>query len=170
MGAAKHTLEDFNDEMNDLELGLEKEQECLEFYKQSVEQVADPRVKTLYQWFAGAAQARIGGLEAIRVAAADSQTWTSGMTEQIKAVDTMVGPPPAFNPSPGGKPGRAEVTTLRQAIELEKEAASIYFTAARRSREPNIREFWRYLAPTEEAHKNLLESYFDGLMRTVMKK
>ena len=44
------------------------------------------------------------------------------------------------------------------------------FTAAQRSREPNIRTFYRYLAPIEESHKQLLEGYFDGLMKQAMKK
>jgi hypothetical protein len=134
----------------------------------------------------GAIQARIAALEMIRVAAADSQAWTTDMDEHIRAVDESVGRPPAFDGDVGDKrrpeappepvegpvegPGRAEIVTLRQAIELEKETASIYFTAIRRSRDKNVREFWRYLAPAEGAHKDLLESYFDGLMQLVMKK
>ena len=168
--SSNYTREDFNDEMNDLELGLKKEQECLEFYSRSVEQVADPRVKSLYRWFVDATQARIAALETIRVAATDSQAWTTDMDEHIRAVDENVGRPPAFGGDVSGKPGRAEIVTLRQAIELEKETASIYFTAIRRSRDKNVREFWRYLAPAEGAHKDLLESYFDGLMQLVMKK
>ncbi|MBI3763180.1 MAG: hypothetical protein HY260_15140 [Chloroflexi bacterium] len=170
MSGGKHTLEDFNDEMNDLEMGIEKEQECREFYLQSAEQVGDARVKALYGWFANAATARIAALEGLRVSTADTQTWVVGMDDQVKAADATVGPAPAFEPVAGGKPGRAEITTLRQAIELEKEVASIYFTAAQRSREANIRAFYRYLGPAEEAHKNLLETYFDGLMKLAVKK
>lgn len=170
MGSFKHTQQDFNDEMNDLELGIEKEQGCRDFYLQSAEQVADERVKALYSWFAGAAERRIAALETVRSTAADSQAWAAGMADQIKAADAAAGNAPAFEPAAGGKPGRAEITTLRQAIELEKEVASIYFTAARRSREPNIRDFYRYLAPVEEGHKQLLESYFDGLVKLATKK
>ncbi len=170
MSSGKHTQEDFNDEMNDLELGIEREQECRSFYVQAAEQCTDPRVKELYQWFANAATARIATLEAVRIAAADTQTWAEGIADQIKAADATVGPAPAFDEANGAKPGRAEITTLRQAIELEKEVASIYFTAAQRSRESNIRAFYRYLGPVEEAHKQMLESYFDGCMKLAVKK
>jgi rubrerythrin len=170
MSYGKHTPEDFKEEMKDLELGIKKEQGCRDFYLQSAEQVADARVKALYGWFANAAAARLAALEAVRVSAAESQTWVAGMDEQLKAADVTISPALAFDPAAGGKPGKAEVMTLRQAIELEKEAASIYFTAAQRSREPNIRTFYRYLAPIEESHKQLLESYFDGLMKQAVKK
>jgi hypothetical protein len=170
MGSFKHTQQDFNDEMNDLELGLEKEQGCREFYLQSAEQVTDARVKTLYGWFANAATARIDVLETVRAAAVTSQTWVAAMDQQLKTGDATVGPAPAFDPAAGGKPGKTEIMTLRQAIELEKEVASVYFTAAQRSREDNIRAFYRYLGPIEESHKQLLESYFDGLLKLAMKK
>ena len=170
MGAGKHTQEDFNDEMNDLEVGIEREQECRAFYTEAAERCADPRVKELYAWFASAATARIATLEAVRIAAAESQAWADGIADQIKAADATVGPPPVFDETNGHKPGRDEITTLRQAIELEKEVASIYFTAAQRSRESNIRAFYRYLGPAEEAHKQLLEGYFDGCMRAAIKK
>jgi hypothetical protein len=169
-GKLKHTLEDFNDEMNDLEVGLEKEAVCRDFYQQVSEQVADARVKALYTWFAQAAARRIQGLDAVRAAASASQAWEAGIEARIKEIDAEAGAPPAFAAEAGGKPGRAEITTLRQAIELEKEAASIYFTAAQRSRESNVRAFYRYLGPAEEAHKQLLESYFDGLMKALTKK
>lgn len=170
MGAFKHTQQDFNDEMNDMELGLEKEQDCREFYLQSAEQVSDARLKALYGWFADAATARVAALDAVRAAAAESQSWAAGIDEQIKAADSAVSSAPAFDLAAGGKPGKAEITTLRQAIELEKGVASVYFTAAQRAREPNIRAFYRYLAPIETDHKQLLESYFDGLMKQVIKK
>lgn len=170
MSYGKHTREDFNEEMKDLELGIKKEQGCQDFYLQSAEQVADTRVKALYGWFANAATTRVATLEAVRASAAESQSWAVGMDAQVKAADATIGPVPAFDPAAGGKPGKAEITTLRQAIELEKEVASIYFTAAQRSREPNIRTFYRYLAPIEEGHKQLLESYFDGCMKAAMKK
>jgi hypothetical protein len=170
MSSGKHTQEDFNDEMNDLELGIEREQECRSFYGEAAEKCSDPRVKELYRWFADAATARIAALEAVRIAAADTQTWAEGIVDQIKAADDTVGPAPEFDEANGGKPGRAEITTLRQAIELEKEVASIYFTAAQRSRESNIRAFYRYLGPAEEAHKQMLEGYFDGCMKLAIKK
>ncbi len=170
MSGGAHTIEDFHEEMNDLVLGLKKEKECRDFYDQAVEQVSDPRAKALYRWFAKAENERIGGLEAVRLAAQASQAWTKGLAEQVQAVDTRAGEPPQFDPASGGKPGSAEVTTLRQAIELEKEAASIYFTAAQRSREPNIRAFYRYLAPSEGKHNRLLESYFDGYLKLATRR
>jgi rubrerythrin len=170
MGAGKHTQEDFNDEMNDLEMGMEKEQETREFYRQAAEQCSDARVQALFHWFVGAATARIAALEAVRVSAAGTQAWAPEIGDQIRAADATAGPPPVFDTDNGGKPGRAEITTLRQAIELEKEVASIYFTAAQRSRESNIRAFYRYLGPVEEGHKQLLESYFDDCMRLAIKK
>ncbi|MCZ7574761.1 MAG: hypothetical protein M5U01_39935 [Ardenticatenaceae bacterium] len=170
MGSYKHTQQDFDDEMNDLELGLQKELTCRDFYQQAAEQVVDSHVKALYSWLANAVSLRISGLQAIRQTAQGSQEWMKGLDAQIKEADAAAGEAPQFDPSTGGKPGRAEVTTLRQAIELEKESASIYFTAARRSREPNIREFYRYLGPAEERHKQLLESYFDGLIKLAVKR
>ncbi|HZQ06579.1 MAG TPA: hypothetical protein VFD70_08360 [Anaerolineae bacterium] len=170
MGNFKHTPQDFAEEMRDLELGIQKEADCRDFYLQSAEQVSDARVKELYRWLANAAALRIDALESARAAAASSQEWSAGMDEQIKATDAQAGESPTFDLTMGGKPGRAEVTTLRQAIELEKEIASIYFTAAQRSREPNIRAFYRYLGPVEESHKQLLESYFDGFMKLATKR
>jgi len=39
-----------------------------------------------------------------------------------------------------------------------------------RSRDKSVRELWRYLAATEEAHIKLVGSYFDGLMALAIKK
>ncbi len=170
MSGGPHTHEDFTEELNDLVQGLQKETTLRDFYLQGTEQVSDPRAKALYGWLASSANVRIGKLDAVRSAAVAAQAWAQGIDEQIKAADAQSGDAPAFVALDPGKPGRAEVTTLRQAIELEKEAASVYFTAIQRSRDPNVRAFYRLLASSEEKHIKLLELYFDGFLKALMHK
>jgi rubrerythrin len=156
MSSAESSV-DFNDEMKDLTLSLGKEKECGEFYSASAEQVSDLGLQAVYKWLAGVAEKRVEG-------------WSSGMDDQARAVDAALGKAPTLEGQSSGKPGKAEIITLRQGITLEKESASISFTAARRSREPNIRGLWGYLAQTEEMHKELLEAYFESYIAAVMRK
>jgi len=165
-----YTIEDFNDELGDLALGINTEQECLEFYRQSVGQVDDLRVKELYQWFATVGEARIATLREIQTATIAANSWDSGITAQSKANDALAGDPPAFDASREGMPGQAEIITIRQAAELEKKAASVYYTAVQRSRDKTVRELWRHLAASEGTHIQLLDSYFVGLMQLARKK
>lgn len=161
-----HTLEDFADEMHDLEHGLEQERLCLEFFKQAAGQVTHVALRELYAWFSNAASTRIAGLEAIRAVAAESQSWNEGLAEEIMAVDAEAGDAPQFE-DVESEFDRADITSLQQAATLEKQVASVYYTAIRRSRQDSIREFWQYLAPTEYAHINLLDSYLAGIMKAM---
>lgn len=170
MSSGKYTREDFNDELNDLELGINAEQECVEFYQQSAEEVDDQRVKELYQWFANAGEGRIAALREIQTATVGSSSWASEVTDQAKAGDAPAGDPPAFSTDIEGMPGQVEIITVRQAAELEKKACSVYHTAVQRSRDKTVRELWRYLAASEETHVHLLDSYFVGLMKSAKKK
>ena len=169
MSSGGYTREDFNDEMNDMELALEKEQECQEFYKQSAEEVSEAGVEALYEWFANAGEKRGAVLQTIHIAAQDTDSWAADVLEQTQSADVPFDSAPAFDASTSGKPGQVEIMTLRQAIELEKKSASIYHIAAQRSRDKTVRELWRYLAASEEAHMALLDTYFDGLMQLVKK-
>jgi rubrerythrin len=161
---------DFNDEMKDLTLSLGKEKECREFYSASAEKVSDPGLQAVYKWLAGVGEKRIELLEGIQRSAEESQAWSSGMDDRARAVDAALGQAPSLEGQSIGKPGKAEIITLRQGITLEKESASISYTAARRSREPNIHSLWGYLAETEEMHKKLLEAYFEGYIAAVTRK
>lgn len=169
MSSGTHTVEDFNDEMNDLERGLDQERACLTFYRETLEEVDDPGVTALFQWFIQAAQARIPALEAAQAQAVEDQDWTPEMKERVEAADQTVDPAPPFDAETSTAPARADLMAIRQAVELEKATASIYHTAARRARHDDVRELWRYLAATEDDHKYLLDSYFEGLMQVVMR-
>jgi rubrerythrin len=161
---------DFKDEMKDLTLCLGKEKECREFYRTSAGQVSDSGLRAVYEWLAGLAEKRIDLLEGIQRSAEESQAWSTGMDDRARAVDQALGQAPTLEGQASAKPGKAEIITLRQGITLEKEAASISYTAARRSREPNIRGLWGYLAATEEMHKKLLEAYFESYIAAVTRK
>jgi len=170
MSGGNYIREDFNDELNDLELGLEKEKQCIDFYRNASGPVADAQVQALYRWFVEAGEQRLAALQSVHAATAESESWAPEVREQVEAADVSVDGAPAFDVDAGGSPGQAEIMSVRQAVELEKEAVSIYHTAVRRSRDKNVREMWRYLAATEEAHKRLLDSYFEGIMQVAMKK
>jgi len=170
MGSGIYTREDFNDELNDLELGINAEQACVEFYQQSAEEVDDLRVKKLYEWLANAGEARVAALREIQTAAVDSSSWASEVADQAKTSDAPSGDPPAFGTGSEGTPGHMEIMTIREAAELEKKACSVYHTAVQRSRDKTVRELWRYLAASEETHVRLLDSYFVGLMQSAKKK
>lgn len=165
-----YTKQDFEDEIGDLSTGLEIEQECVAFYQQSAEQVDDSRVQALFRWFASAGAKRIAELEVVQAATNKTSSWAPEVAEQVKSADEPFDGAPAFDPDAGGKPGKAEIMALRQGAELEKKAASIYHTAVQRSRDKSVRELWRYLAASEEAHIQLVGTYFDGLMALAMKK
>lgn len=163
------STDDFTDEMNDLTLGLNKEKECKDFYARSAQEVTDARIQALYKWFVRLTEKRIDLLEGIRHSAAESRVWDSGMDDKARAIDETLGEAPALENQSHAKPVATEILTLRKGIELEKQAASISYTAARRSREANIRSLWRYLAPTEGRHKEVLESYFGDLIAAATK-
>ena len=129
MSSGGYTREDFNDEMNDMELALEKEQECQEFYKQSAEEVSEAGVEALYEWFADVGEKRGVVLQTIHTAAQDTDSWAADVLEQTQSADVPFDSAPAFDASTSGKPGQVEIMTLRQAIELEKKSASIYHIA-----------------------------------------
>jgi len=163
-----YTKQDYEDELMDMDTALEMEQTCVTFYQESAEQVDDSRAKELYQWFAGTK--RIAELERVRAATNEASAWAPEVAEEVKAADEPFDGAPTFDTDAGGKPGKVEIITLRQGAELEKKAASIYHTAVQRSRDKSVRELWRYLAATEEAHIKLVGSYFDGLMALAIKK
>lgn len=159
---------DFDEELNDLKLGIEKEKKCIEFYRRSAEEVADERVKTLCEWMAIAGETRITELQALYAESSMSSKWADDLKEQLEQADIPAESAPSCEVEENGSPGQVEIITIRQAIEMEKEAASIYHTAVRRSRDKNVRELWRYLAASEEGHKQLLDTYFDVLMQVLI--
>ncbi len=165
-----YTKQDYEDELMDMDTALEMEQTCVTFYQESAEQVDDSRVKELYLWFAGAGTKRIAELKSVQTATKETSSWAPEVEEQVKSADEPLEAAPAFDSDAGGKPGKSEIMTLRQGAELEKKAASIYHTAVQRSRDKSVRELWRYLAATEEAHIKLVGTYFDGLMALAIKK
>ena len=169
MGSS-YTSEDFRDELNDLEQGILKEKACLEFYAREVEQLAEPSLRSLYGWFISCTQARIQALETLREDVAGSGAWLSGMGARLEAAEKSAGEAPALEVEAGRKPERAAIISLRQAINLEKQAASIYFTAVRRAREANVRELWSHLARQKEARIGLLESSFERLLQLALGK
>lgn len=170
MSGSGYTREDFNDEMNDLELCLEHEQQCIAYYEESAAQVEDERVKAIYTWLVEAGKQRIAALQKVYAATTETLSWAPDVESQVRSVDASNDTAPQFDVAAGGKPGKPEIMTLRQGVELEKKTASIYHTAAQRSRDKGVRALWRYLAASEEAHVKILNSYFDGLMQLAMKK
>jgi rubrerythrin len=169
MSSGIYTQQDFNDELNDLELGLKAEQKCLEFYQRSLDQIANSGVQALYRWFVNASQKRIATLEAIHAASSNTSSWTTEVAGQAETADVSFESAPAFDADADSAVGPAEIMSLREAVELEKKTASVYHTAVQRSRDKSVRALWRYLAASEEAHKQRLDSYFDGIMQLAMK-
>lgn len=165
-----YSQKDFRDELDDLELGIQKEKEGLDFFRESLDQMAGSSVHALYQWFIDFGKVHISELDAIYAEVTKEQAWLSGLDERINAADSSVGEFPILEDQPQMKSDRSDLLSLRQAILLEKQIASVYFTAVRRSRNDHVCAMWRYLARKTESHKNVLETTFDQLLKLTRKK
>ncbi|MCJ7565923.1 MAG: hypothetical protein MUO58_00075 [Anaerolineales bacterium] len=161
---------DFQDEVRDLEHGIQKERESLDYFRETLDQMTGSSVQALYQWFVDYGQVHVSELEAIHAEVTKEQVWSSGLEERINATDSSVGESPALEEQPRVKLDRSDLMSLRQAILHEKQTASVYFTAVRRARNDHARALWRYLARNTESHKNVLENTFDRLLKLALQK
>lgn len=161
---------DFQDEVRDLEQGIQKERDSLDYFREMLDQMAGSSAQALYQWFVDYGQVHVSELEAIHAEVTKEQVWPSGLEERINATDSSAGEYPPLGEQPQVKSDRSDLLSLRQAILHEKQTASVYFTAVRRARNDHARALWQYLARNTESHKNVLETTFDRLLKLALKK
>lgn len=161
---------DFQDEVRDLEQGIQKERDSLDYFREMLDQMAGSSAQALYQWFVDYGQVHVSELEAIHAEVTKEQVWVDGLEERINAADSSAGEYPTLEEQPQVKLDRSDLLSLRQAILHEKQTASVYFTAVRRARNDHARALWRYLARNTESHKNVLETTFDRLLKLALKK
>lgn len=160
---------DFRDEFQDLEKGIAKEKDCLDFYREMLSKVSDPNVRELYEWLVAYEEAHIAELEAASSDVSRDGAWQEGLDERLQRVVESIGeiPKPVRE---AGDPDRNALLSVRQAIYLLKELASVYFTALRRARNKDARALWRHLAKKVEAQKNVLEAWFSSLLSNATAK
>jgi rubrerythrin len=160
---------DFRDEFEDLEKGIAKEKDCLGFYRETLPKISDPKVRELYEWLVAYEEAHIAELEATSSDVSHDGAWRGGLDERLQRAVESIGQIPQ-PPEQGGDPDRNALLSVRQAIYLLKELASVYFTALRRARNDDARVLWRHLSEKVGAQKDVLEAWFSSLLSNATAK
>jgi rubrerythrin len=161
---------DFSDEFQDLQKGIEMERECLAFYRATLSTVSNPGVRDLCEWLIAYEDTHIAELEAISEDVSKEGAWTTGLDERLKLAVKGVGDIPRPDETQIVEPNRDILMSIRWAINLLKQLASIYFTALRRARNDHVRVMWRYLSEKVKAQKEVLEDWFNYLLTSAIGK
>jgi rubrerythrin len=157
---------DFSDEFQDLQKGIDMERECLAFYRATLSKVSNPGVRALCEWLIAYEDAHIAELEAISEEVSEEGAWTTGLKLAVKGVGDI----PRPDKVQIVEPNRDILMSIRWAINLLKQLASIYFTALRRARNDHVRVMWRYLSEIVKAQKEVLEDWFNYLLTSTVGK
>jgi rubrerythrin len=145
--------------MGDLEkiliMALEMENRARDFYLGQLDKVEDPRVRTTLQWLADweqehadLIQARLEGREGPALGReAPDQTLLPEREKEERDPSRVA----------------LELTTLRVALNMERDARDFYTAAAVKAEEGRERELFQTLARIEEGHWQLLEGSYQDL-------
>ncbi|MFP3974801.1 MAG: ferritin family protein [Chloroflexota bacterium] len=157
-------------EMEALNLALEREQGAQRFYSDAAEKTSSTEGKRMFSWLASEEAGHSRLLEKEIAALQQDGKWLSA--EEAESSEEMSEPIQRSElPSESEVKGEvqaqsSELEILEEAVNSEQEAAKFYAEAARATSDPNGKAILERLTKIEEGHQLLLEEEYDWIRKS----
>ncbi len=151
-----------------LGIAIQTEKDGREFYLGAARKTSDSHAKALFNSLADDELDHLHLLEEQQQALQEEQRWLphSGRDEGREA--TKVAGAPIFSPAAVGGDINAhtsELSALRMAFLMEKDAVAFYSRAASETHDPDGKAMYQYLVGMEKEHQRILKEEYDALSR-----
>lgn len=151
-----------------LDVAIQTEKDGREFYKRAAENTADPGGKVLFTSLADDELEHLGLLESQRQALAKEGHWQPGSDAEWRERPARVEGAPVFSRAALAENVNAytsDLSALRMAFLIEKDAVAFYTKAAAKTEDPNGKEIYERLVEMEREHQRILEEEYNALGR-----
>lgn len=151
-----------------LDVAIQTEKDGREFYKRAAENTADPGGKVLFTSLADDELEHLGLLESQRQALAKEGHWQPGSDAERRERPARVEGAPVFSRAALAENVNAytsDLSALRMAFLIEKDAVAFYTKAAAKTEDPNGKEIYERLVEMEREHRRILEEEYNALGR-----
>ena len=151
-----------------LDVAIQTEKDGREFYKRAAENTTDGGGKVLFTSLADDELDHLGLLESQRQALAKEGHWQPGSDAEWREPPARVEGAPVFSRAALAENVNAytsDLSALRMAFLIEKDAVAFYTKAAAKTEDPNGKEIYERLVEMEREHQRILEEEYNALGR-----
>ena len=151
-----------------LDVAIQTEKDGREFYKRAAENTTDGGGKVLFTSLADDELEHLGLLESQRQALAKEGHWQPGSDAEWREPPAQVEGAPVFSRAALAENVNAytsDLSALRMAFLIEKDAVAFYTKAAAKTEDPNGKEIYERLVEMEREHQRILEEEYNALGR-----
>ena len=159
---------DLRSALTALDVAIQTEKDGLEFYRRAAERTSDPGGKVLFASLADDELEHLRLLEPQRVALIRDGHWLPRSKTGEEAHPTKVEGAPIFSREAVGvdiNSHTSDLSALRMAFLIEKDAVAFYTKAAAETEDENGRAMYERLAEMEKEHQRLLGEEYDVLAK-----
>ncbi len=149
-----------------LNIAIQTEKDGREFYLNAAQKTHDPRGKALFSSLADDELGHLLLLEAQHEALTKEQRWLPHSEMGEEAEPAKVKGAPIFSPEAVAENINAytsDLSALRMAFLIEKDAVAFYGKAASETDDPNGKAMYQYLVSMEKEHQRILEEEYQTL-------
>ncbi len=151
-----------------LGVAIQTEQDGVEFYKRAAEKTGDPGGKVLFISLADDELQHLRLVEAQREALVNEGQWLPQPEKAAEAQPAEVEGAPIFSReglSADVNAYTSELSALRMAYLIEKDAVAFYSKAASETDDPDGKAMYEYLVDMEKEHQRILEDEYNVLAK-----
>jgi rubrerythrin len=159
---------EFESALTALGVAIQTEKDGREFYLSAAQKTKDARGKALFSSLADDELDHLRLLEAQQEALAKEQRWLPHSEVGEETQPTKVEAAPIFSPEAVAEDVNAytsELSALRMAFLIEKDAVAFYSRAASETDDPDGKAMYQYLVSMEKEHQRILEEEYKALGR-----
>jgi rubrerythrin len=150
-----------------LEVAIQTEKDGRDFYARAAERTRDPGGKVLFASLADDELEHLRLLQSQREALTEDGRWLrSGQSEEHRVRE--IGGAPIFGREALARSVdtyTSELSALRMAYLIEKDAVTFYTRAASETEDPDGRAMYERLVEMEKEHQQILEEEYDALAK-----
>jgi len=151
-----------------IEIAIQTEKDGREFYLGAAQKTSDPHGKALFVSLAEDELDHLRLLEGQREALTKEHRWLPHTTRAEEERPARFKGAPIFSreaPNQGLNVYTSELSALRMAYLIEKDAVAFYSRAASETDDPDGKAFYEYLVGMEKDHQRILEQEYSALAK-----
>jgi rubrerythrin len=151
-----------------LNIAIQTEKDGHEFYLNAAEKTSDPQGKTLFTSLAADEIEHLRLLDDQKRALTEEQHWAPHSEPGEEAQPTKAKGAPIFSREALAQDINSytsELSVLRMALLMEKDAVAFYSKAASETDDPNGKAMYQYLVEMEREHQRILEEEYNALAK-----
>jgi rubrerythrin len=150
-----------------LEVAIQTEKDGRDFYVRAAERTSDPGGKVLFASLADDELEHLRLLQAQREALTEDGRWLPSAESEEHRVREIGGAPIFGREALARNVGlhTSELSALRMAYLIEKDAVTFYTRAAHETGDPDARAMYDRLVEMEQEHQQILEEEYNALAK-----